>query len=97
MWALDVQVGEVKPSFLQQVGHQFGLPWAIFNHNPVQIYDMQKGVGQSNQLSFLDRPGVGGRNNIDDGEILIPGWRSRIDVCPNNYGGCSGGVLVDTL
>lgn len=62
---LHVEVGEVEPSLLQQVGYEVGPPWRVLHHHPVQVLYMEEGVGQTGQLSFLHWPGVGRGDNKD--------------------------------
>ena len=73
-------MGVVKSSLLKEMADQSGPPLGVLHQDPVQVGDVQQGVGQTCQLCLLHRPAVGGSDDVDGGQDVRPGRRTAVDV-----------------
>lgn len=82
---LHVEVGVVQPRVPQQPGDERRAPLRVLHQDPVQVGDVQQGVGQARQLCLLHGPAVGGCNDVDGGEGVRPrGWAGINIFCPHH-------------
>lgn len=52
-----VQVGVGQATLHKEVSHQWRLVRRVFHHDPVQLWNVEKCLGQSSQFSLLHQPG----------------------------------------
>lgn len=43
----------------QEVSHQWRLVWRVLHHDPVELGNVEEGLGQTSQLGLLHQPGQG--------------------------------------
>ena len=83
---LHVEVGVVEPRVPEQPGDQGRPPLGVLHQDPVQVGDVEEGVGQPGELRFLDGSAVGGGDDVDGGQHVGPGRRPAVDVlCAYNF------------
>lgn len=52
-----VQVGVGQATLHKEVSYQRRLVWRILHHDPMQLRNVEKRLGQSSQFSLLHQPG----------------------------------------
>lgn len=77
---LYIEVGVVQPCFPEEPRDKRRPPLRVLHQDPVQVGDVQQGVGQTCQLCLLHRPAIGGSDDVDGGQDVRPGRRAAVDI-----------------
>lgn len=82
---LHVEVGVVQARFAEESRHQRRPALRVLHQDPVQVGDVEEGVGQPRQLRLLHRPAVRGGDDVDGGQHVGPGRRPRVHVLCSHH------------
>lgn len=70
----------VEAGLPQQACDQRRSPLRVFNQDPVEIRNVQEGVGEASELSFLHWSAVGRCDDMDGRERVGPWWWAGVDI-----------------
>ena len=67
---LHIEVGVVKPCFSEEPRDERRSPLGVLHQDPVQVGNVEEGVGQPRELRLLHRPTVCGGDDVYGGQHI---------------------------
>lgn len=80
-----MKVGVVESCALEEVADQRRCLVGVLHNDPVQVGNVEEGVGQTSQLCLLHRPTVRRSDGVDNRETAGPGGGAGVDILGSHY------------
>ena len=82
---LYIEVGVVQPCFSEEPRDKRRPPLRVLHQDPVQVGNVEEGVCKSGEFRLLHWPTVCWGDDVDGGQHIGPGRRSRVHIlCPHH-------------